>query len=86
MVLEGKELTSEEQLRVDGLISGYHWGHEILLNLHQKGLVDAKLWNNCLANNFSLLTNPYFLAKQRERPGELSKEFMMLVESKIEDS
>ena len=69
-----ESLTSEERTRLEVLWIPALFGHEIALELANQGLIDARLWENMLVNNKSLLTGSLPIELLKQRPGPLSKQ------------
>ena len=66
-------LTETEQFRLEVLWSATLFGHEITLELYNKGLIDPALWENMLENNRGMLSQELPLRLLSHRPGPLAR-------------
>jgi hypothetical protein len=69
-----ESLSAAERARLEVLWIPALFGHEIALELANKGLIDPRLWENMLANNKPLLTASLPIELLNQRPGLLSQQ------------
>ncbi|MEM7468825.1 MAG: hypothetical protein AAF387_18305 [Pseudomonadota bacterium] len=74
-------LSAEEERRLRVLWVPALFGHEIALELANKGLIDSRLWENMLVNNLPLLTGVMPMSMLAERRGPLAPKLLEELET-----
>ena len=78
----GEQMSDADKTRASTLGVAFLFGHEILYHLYRKGQVDETLWNNILENNLYFLKSSMLLPILKDRPGQLSRDLLQLVDSR----
>ena len=79
--LDGLEMP--DRLRLEWAMSSIYYGHESLLALHERGLIDSELWQNLVDNNLRLLGSPLGREYLATRPGSISRRLEAVVNEKL---
>jgi hypothetical protein len=80
-----ESLARSERIRLDATLSTYFFGFESLLAHHEKGLIDADLWQNFLDNNVQYLSTPLWREYLAARRGALSRRLGAIVDERPAD-
>ena len=72
-----------DRMRLVAALSTYFFGFESLLAHHEKGLIDADLWQNFLDNNTQFFGSPLSREYLASRPGSLSRRLEAIIDEHL---
>ena len=76
-------LALPDRMRLETAMSTLCFGHESLLVLHERGLIDPELWQNLIENNIRLLGSPLGLEFLASRRGSISRRLEALINEQL---
>ncbi len=71
----------EERVRLEFALSGFYFGVESLLTLHEQGLIEPELWDNLIENNYRLFASPLGRELLAIRHGSISRRLEAAIEA-----
>ena len=72
-------LALSDRVRLESALSSLYFGFESLLALHERGFIDAELWENVIENNIRLLRSPLGREYLESRHGSISRRLEALI-------
>ncbi len=64
-------------------MASLYFGYESLLALHERGFIDAELWENVIENNIRLLRSPLGREYLESRRGSISRRLEALINEHV---
>ena len=80
--LDGLEIP--DRLRLEWAMGSIYYGHESLLALYERGLIDPELWQNLVDNNLGLLGSPLGREYLATRHGSISRRLEAVIDEKLQ--
>ena len=72
-------LALPDRIRLEFAMASLYFGYESLLALHERGFIDAELWENVIENNIRLLRSPLGREYLESRHGSISRRLEALI-------
>lgn len=79
--IEGKELSREDTVRVESLLSNLFMAGENTFRLYELGLLDSDTWENVFLNAYKAFP-PIAVERWRQREGPITKRLLAYLESR----
>ncbi len=76
-------LGPSDGVRFEAAMSTYYFGYESLLALHERGHIDAELWQNVIENNLRLLGSPLGREYLASRRGSISRRLEAMINEHV---
>ena len=76
-------LALPDRMRLEFALGSLYFGYESLLALHERGFIDAELWQNVIENNLRLLGSPLGREYLASRHGSISRRLEALIDEHV---